>query len=241
LVRHIINSLNGSYVVVTADHGFLYESANPDATDKSVLDSRPTGTVVAKKRYLLGYNLPPADNVHRGATSVTANADGDMQFWVPRGTNRFHFSGGAKFFHGGAMPQEIVVPVIVVREREGDAAEATRARPATVHVLGSNFKITTNRHRFQLMQTEPVSDRVKPVTLLVAIYDGGTPITSVESVTFDSTSDNMNDRTKTVTLSLKSQAYDKRRQYPLILRNAEDQIEMQRIDTTIDLVFSNDF
>ena len=38
-----------------------------------------------------------------------------MEFWIPKGANRFHFTGGARFVHGGAMLQEIVVPVITVR------------------------------------------------------------------------------------------------------------------------------
>ena len=35
LVRHIINSLNGSYVIVTADHGFLFQETPPGPTDKT--------------------------------------------------------------------------------------------------------------------------------------------------------------------------------------------------------------
>jgi hypothetical protein len=64
-------------------------------------------------------------------------------------------------------------------------------------VLGSNFKVTTNRHRFQLIQTEPVGERVKPLTLKVGIYDGDDPVTNVETVTFDSTSPDMNQWKKT--------------------------------------------
>ena len=33
---------------------------------------------------------------------------------VPKGASRFHFAGGARFVHGSAMPQEVVVPVITV-------------------------------------------------------------------------------------------------------------------------------
>ena len=35
---------------------------------------------------------------------------------IPKSSQRFHFSGGAQFVHGGAMLQEICVPIITVRE-----------------------------------------------------------------------------------------------------------------------------
>ena len=111
-----------------------------------------------------------------------------MEFWIPKGANRFHFVGGARFVHGGAMPQEIVVPVITVRHVKGKSAQETKTKPVTVQVLGASHKITTPRHRFQLIQMEPVSERVKPVTLKVAVYEGDEPVTNIETVTFDSTS-----------------------------------------------------
>jgi len=241
LTRHIINSLNGSYVIVTADHGFLFQETPPSAPDKSTLEDRPEGTLVAKKRYLLGRGLPPTEKAYLGATAVTARADGDVEFWVPKGTNRFHFTGGARFLHGGAMPQEVVVPVVTVREKEDEAAVATRTRPVAVHVLGTNTKITTARHRFQLLQTEAVTERIRPVTLQVALYQGETLISNLETVTFDTASGDMGERTKWVTLVLKGQTYDRKAAYALVLRSADDNIEYERAAVTIDLAFGNDF
>ena len=54
LVGYIVNNLNGHHIVVTADHGFLFTETRPVETDKSKLDEKPDGTVLAKKRYLLG-------------------------------------------------------------------------------------------------------------------------------------------------------------------------------------------
>jgi hypothetical protein len=47
-----------------------------------------------------------------------------MDFWIPKGTNLFHFVGGARFVHGGAMPQEIAVPVVTVKHVRADAGDA---------------------------------------------------------------------------------------------------------------------
>lgn len=241
LVGHIINNLNGSQVLVTADHGFLFQESAPEPTDKSALAEKPDGMVIAKKRYLLGHSLPEHDCAWHGSTAATASAEGDMEFWIPKGVNRFHFTGGARFIHGGAMLQEVMVPIIEVKHIRGKAVPTTKSKHVAVHVLGTNHKITTPRHRFELLQTEAVSDRVKAITLKVAIFDGDQAVTNIETVTFDSSSDNMNERKKWVSLVLLDRPCDKNKPYRLVLREAETGIEQQSVEVTIDRAFTDDF
>ncbi|MGA2618059.1 MAG: BREX-1 system phosphatase PglZ type A [Thermoguttaceae bacterium] len=241
LVSYIINNLNGHYIVITADHGFLFSEAAPGEPEKSNLPNEPPGTVKAKKRYLIGLDLGDDGRVWHGSTSATANAEGNMEFWIPKGANRFHFSGAKRFIHGGAMLQEIVVPVVTVRHIKGKSVEETKTKRVAVHVLGMNHRITTSRHRFELIQTEAVSDRMKPITLKVAIYEGEEPVTSIESVTFDSTSDNIDERKKWVYLTLQERQYDRKTPYRLVLRDAETGIEQQSVPVIIDRAFSDDF
>jgi uncharacterized protein (TIGR02687 family) len=241
LVGHIINNLNGYHVVVTADHGFLFTESAPGETDKSKLAGRPDDTIVAKKRYLLGRKLPDYSSAWHGKTSVTAGVEGDVEFWIPKGANRFHFTGGARFIHGGAMPQEIVVPVLTVKHVRGKSEQDKKPRQVIVQVLGTNHRITTAKHRFQLIQMEPVSERVKPTTLKVAIYEGQEPVTNTETATFDSVSSNMDERKKWVHLVLQERQYNKKTPYRLVLRDAETGIEQQSVDVVIDRTFTDDF
>ena len=242
LVRYVVNNLNGNYVVITTDHGFLFTETAPGNPDKSRLEDKPDGAVTAKKRYLLGRDLPPHEQAWRGDTIVTAVAEGGMQFWVPKGNNRFHFTGGARFVHGGAMLQEIVVPVIKVRHvKEKGRRERTRSRHAAVQVLGTAHKITTPRHRFNLLQMEPVDERTKAVTLKVAVYEGDEPVTTIESVTFDRTSSNLDERRKPVILTLRDRPYDKHTPYRLVLRDADTGIEQVSLDVIIDRAINDDF
>ncbi|MBX3319021.1 MAG: BREX-1 system phosphatase PglZ type A [Nitrospira sp.] len=242
LVAYVINSLNGNHVVITADHGFLFTESSPGEPEKSKLDQKPNGTVRAKKRYVIGHNLPDHEFVWHGKTAVTAGAEGGMEFWIPKAANRFHFTGGARFVHGGAMLQEIVVPVITVKHKKDKSTrEDTKIKSVTVHVLGASHKVTTNRHRFELIQAEPVSERVKPITLKVAIYEGDHAVTNVETVTFDSTSDRMNERKKWVHVVLQDHQCHKNTAYRLVLRDADTGIEQQSVPVTIDRVFADDF
>ena len=242
LVRYVVNNLNANYVVITADHGFLFTETAPSDPDKSKLEDRPDGTVIAKKRYLLGYNLPDHEQAWRGDTSVTAKADGGLQFWVPKGNNRFHFTGGARFIHGGAMLQEIVVPVIKVKHlKDRGRREKTLSKHVTVQVLGTKHKITAPKHRFNVLQMEPAGERAKAVTLKIAVYEGDEPVTTIESVTFDSTSSNLNERQKSVILTLRDRPYDKRTPYRLVLRDADTGIEQVSLNVIIDRAITDDF
>jgi uncharacterized protein (TIGR02687 family) len=241
LISHVIKNLNGSRVLVTADHGFLYQETRPGAPEKSVLDQKPAGSLKEKKRYILGEKLGQSDKVWQGRVQATAGASGEMEFWLPKGNNLFHFAGGARFVHGGAMPQEVLVPVMTVKSLRGKAAEASIVRKVNVTQLGSVTKVVNNIQFFKFIQTEPVSERVLPRTLLVALKDGDMSISNEVQLTFDSASSDMNDRVKEARLVVQSGDYDKKKDYHLVLRDAETQAEIERYTLTIDLAFASDF
>ena len=241
LVGFCINKLNAAKVWITSDHGFLYQQDAPAQTDKSKLDYRPPQAVIMKKRYVIGPNLGATPEAHHGDIQITGGASGGMEFWVPRGNNRFHFTGGARFIHGGAMPQEVVVPLVCVTQLRGKQKEGSRVESVSVQVLGTRHTITTPMYRFELIQTEAVTDRRRPITLRAAVYDDGTPVTSVETLVFDSASDSIDERKKSIRLELRTGDYDKAKEYRLLLHDAETDVLVQSQKVVIDRSFDDDF
>lgn len=241
LTKKIINNLSGHLVLITADHGFLFQETALNETDKSKLAEKPENTIVAKKRYLLGGQLPPSNQVYHGTTKATAHTTDSLDFWLPKGNNRFHFVGGARFVHGGASLQEIMIPMISVKRLRGEAAQRAFASQVDVKLLGGNHRIVTNRHRFELVQTEAVSDRKQPRQLLIGVWEEDKLISNEEQITFDSPSENHNDRVKNVFILLKSGSYPKTNSYFLILKDAETKVEYERVPVKVDISFSNDF
>lgn len=237
----VINSLNGSLVLISADHGFLYQDSPLDESDKSPLGEKPEATLRAKKRYLLGDNLGATPKAWLGNTHITAGTEagvGSVDFWVPRGASRFHFAGGARFVHGSSMPQEIVIPVITLRESENESA---KTRSVEFSLLGSSNKVVTNKQRFEFIQTEPVSERILARTVQISLRDGEALISDEVSVTFDSTSGLMDERKRSVMLTVRSGIYEKTRDYFLIARDVKTNVEFLRIPLKVDLAFANDF
>ena len=239
----IINSLNGSTVLVTADHGFMYQESALEASDKSTLEDKPAGTLKAKKRYLIGRNLGVTSKAWSGNTAVTAGttAEGSLDFWVPKGASRFHFAGGARFVHGSAMPQEVVVPVITVRESEADHA---KTKYVSISLLGTANKVVTNTQRFEFIQTDSVSERVLARSVVVSLRDSADQdkaISNVQSITFDSTSQLLEERKRSVLLTVLAGAHDPHKRYDLVMRDAVSKVEVLSLPIKVDLAFGNDF
>lgn len=241
LTRKIMMHFNTSTVLVTADHGFLFQHSKLEAADRTSLVEKPSNALKSKKRYVIGHDLPDVKDAWCGSTKNTAGAASDTRFWVPKGANRFHFVGGSRFVHGGAMPQEIVVPVLTVKQLRGEKAESRSTRKVGVISPKSSLKMVNNIQRFDLMQTEAVTDRVLPMTVAVAIYEGTEKVSSEEVVTFDSASDSMTERVKQVRLSLSGTDFDRKRDYFLVLRDKDLNTEKERYRVVIDLAFTDDF
>jgi len=241
IVSFVFNSLSASTLFVTADHGFMYQESALEGADKSILTEKPDGTLIAKKRYLLGNSLGNTKQAWFGNTHLTAGTaagEGSADFWVPKAANRFHFTGGARFVHGSAMPQEIVVPLLTIKQSDSDKA---KTKFVEVSLLGSVNKVVTNVQRFELIQTDVVNDYILARTVRVSIQDGQTSITDEKILTLDKSSASLDDRKMHVFLTLKSGDYDRLKEYYFSVRDVDSGVEVLRVPLRIDLAFNNDF
>lgn len=242
LVTKIVNSWNGTQVIITSDHGFIYQTSEVSELDKSDKVFNSGHIVDETKRYVLGSDLVADGAVHKGALSITSGVSGHEEFVLPKGVHRFHFVGGARFVHGGLLAQEVVVPVIDVRLKRGSSAQKQRVSNVEVAVLGDNHRITTPTHYFTFLQTSVVSDKVKPMPLRAEVRDSsGQAVSDYQLVMFDSASQSMDERKKRVRFTLKGSDFDRKKQYYLILENAESRTEIAVIPVIIDISFADDF
>ena len=243
LVNYIFNSLNGSQILITADHGFLFQENAPAVIDKSSLDVKSADVLKRKKRYVINQQLSGQENAWHGKIANTAHINGAMEFLIPKGANRFHFSGGARFVHGGAMPQEICVPLITIKKLRGKTAEKSTVSRVGITLLGNLTRIVNNVQRFEFIQTEAVSERNLPRTVKISMRDeNGVLISNEQTVTFDSSSNSMDDRRKNVAITLRTGNYDRTKTYALVLTDSEAVIkEYLRYPLTIDIAFGSDF
>ena len=241
LVRRIVDQLNGSTVIVTADHGFLYTERSPTEVERTSLGELGDGALIAKKRLVVGRNLPSDGPFHRAPLAATAGVDGDWVGIYPRSTQRFHLAGGARYVHGGPMPQEVFVPVVTVKEKDGEAADRTKVQPVGIALATHTRRVTVSQMTWKFYQTEAVDERHKALRATVGIYDEGRLVSDLQTVVFDADTNSLESRERRVRLTMSNETFDRRRTYRLVVRNADDGTEVLSEDLTVDIAFTDEF
>lgn len=181
---------NASNVLITADHGFIYQNRPLDESD--FLSAEVSGEVHYRdRRFLLGKSLAAPDSI-KVFSPEQLGLSGDIHAAIPKGIQRLRLSGsGSRFVHGGATLQEVIVPVISVnKSRQDDVStvEVDLLRGGTSIISAGQISVT-------LYQTEAVADKIKPRQLRCGIYtSSGQLISDLHMVTMDLSAENPRER-----------------------------------------------
>jgi uncharacterized protein (TIGR02687 family) len=208
VIKKLVNA-NANNVVVTADHGFIYQ--NHPLQDSDFLSTEPSGTEIlyVDRRFVLGRGLRENSSFKIFQPEQLGLA-GSLQVQIPKSIHRLRLKGsGSRFVHGGATLQEVVIPVISInKKRQSDIGRVE------VELIGGGGKtITTGQLAVVLYQTEPVTDKRQPRRMRVGLYTlAGEAISDVQELTFDRTSSNPREREVAVRfiLSHKADAFNNR-------------------------------
>lgn len=190
LVRKL-TSANFSNILITADHGFLYQHRALDESDFAIADPQGAEILFRNRRFVIGRGLTPTSGMkHFGAAGL--GLSGGLDVLIPNSINRMRVKGaGSRFVHGGASLQEVVIPVIRVgKQRETDVGQVD----VQIFVTGRSL-ISSGQTAVTLYQTQPVSEKMRPRELLAGIYAmDGTLISDEYTLIFDFRSDNARER-----------------------------------------------
>lgn len=216
LVKKLVGA-NASSILITADHGFIYQDRAIDESDFAVADVQGEQILYRDRRFVLGKGLKPHASLHSLSPEQLA-LEGEVQVQLPKSINRLRLKGsGSRFVHGGATLQEVVVPVLrVSKARQSDVSRVE------VDILGSaSSVITSSQLGIALYQKEPVTDKVQSLQLRAGIYtQDGELISDCHELTFDFTSTNSRERELQVRFLLSAES-DKANGQEVILRLEE--------------------
>lgn len=198
-----LTSGNANNIVITADHGFLYQHRALEDSD-FLSETDVCGNVLYKhRRFILGTGLKShAALMH--FRSQQLGLHGDIEVMLPLANQRMKRQGsGSRFVHGGASLQEIVVPIIRVNKKRVSDVEFV-----DVEILSTSGRIiSTGQLVVKLYQRDPINDKLQPVTLKVGIYSqSGDLISEEKTINFDYSSDNPRDREFQCSLVLSTKA-----------------------------------
>ncbi|MCC4765358.1 BREX-1 system phosphatase PglZ type A [Methanosarcina sp. DH1] len=181
LVKNLSDRLNTTNIIVTADHGFLYRRDDMESVDKvdtSLFDK--SRIIDTTKRFILSDQEfatdNSLDNIHGFDMRYMLGQNHTPLFaYVPKADLRFKLQGGGlNFVHGGTSPQEIVIPVLTYNHRRNEKAiekKGIKHGKVNVSVINDRRKITSSKFKVKIFQTEKVTDKMKPRTVKVSLWD----------------------------------------------------------------------
>ena len=190
LVRKL-TSANFSNILITADHGFLYQQSALEESDFAIADPKGTEILFRNRRFVIGRGLAPTAGM-KHFTAANLGLSGDMEVLIPNSINRMRVKGaGSRFVHGGATLQEVIIPVIRVgKRREADVGQVE----VQIFVTGRSL-ISSGQTAVTLYQAQPVSEKMRPREVLAGIYAiDGTLISDEYTLLFNFRSENARER-----------------------------------------------
>jgi len=186
-----LTAANANNILVTADHGFIYQHRPLDESDFASVEVKGEVILYRDRRFVLGKGLAESASLHK-FTPEQLGLAGEVEVQIPKSINRLRLKGsGSRFVHGGASLQEVVIPVLKINKKRQSDVTAVE-----VDILrGASSVITSGQLAVTLYQAEPVTDKIQPRVLRAGIYtEAGDLITDSHDLTFDLSSDNPRER-----------------------------------------------
>jgi uncharacterized protein (TIGR02687 family) len=180
IIKKVAN-INWVNMLLTADHGFLFQQDDVDENDATVLPVAREWTF-RNRRFCIGRGIS-ADPKVKIFESGALGLSGDWSAAFPLSLGRFPLQGsGKRYVHGGISLQEVVVPVVRIHKARADDTELVEVEGLLV-----SRKITTGQLSIRLYQERAVADKVLPRTLRVGVFaKDGTVLSEIKTLTFDS-------------------------------------------------------
>lgn len=237
LIRRISTSGNTYHFIVTADHGFLYKRDKLTESDK--ITGKSAEKAFVNRRFIVSKN-PIQDNGigHMSMGAVLGNQDTKMVSY-PVSSNIFKVAGGgANYVHGGSSPQEMLVPVLDIKMERG----RMEIQNAKIELVSTINKITNLITFLEFIQSEAVSDVVKPTTYRIYfISEDNEKISNEVTYVADNRDEDVHKRKFRVKFTFKDKTYDKNKRYYLVVYDEATGLEQWRHSMVMDILFSGDF
>jgi hypothetical protein len=196
IIKKVAN-INGTNMLLTADHGFLFQQDDVYEGDMAVLPTAGVWTF-RNRRFAFGRAITPSPAVKVfEPTDLGLTSECSIAF--SRSLGRFPLQGsGKRYVHGGISLQEVVVPVVKIHKARTDDTSQVE-----IEILRVPAKVTTGQVAVALFQNKPAIDKVLSRTLRVGLFSkDGKELSEVKTLTFDSKQAEARQREVGVLLSL---------------------------------------
>ena len=237
LIKRLTEDVSATHYIVTADHGFIYKRDKLQESDK-IGNVAGKGTMV-NRRFIVSDQAIKADGICSMPMGRILGNDDSKVVSFPISSNVFKVPGGGQnYVHGGASPQEMVVPVIEIKTEKGHK----ETRIVQISLVSMVQKITNLITTLDFIQTEPVSDVVKATSYRVYfISEDNEKISNENIYVADKRETDPQKRIFRLRFNFKNKQYNKSKRYYLVAYDENNNIEILRHAVIMDLAFADDF
>lgn len=238
LVRKLRNDISAINILITADHGYIYRRTPLQERDKTPKED--AAGIESKRRFILSKESIEKKGTQNFPMDYLTKDDSGLYVVIPRSTNCFKVQGaGSCYVHGGTSLQEIVVPVIRFKS-DKNLSRSMSAKKVSLGLTNLSRRITSVITHLTFFQNEPVDEKHLPLRVTAYFVDmAGNRISNENIIIAESASVKPDERTYKEKFTLKDMAYDKSKEYYLILKDEDELVntEIERIPFVIDLIF----
>lgn len=237
LIRRISTSANTYRFIVTADHGFIYKRDKVVESDK--IDGIKSKTAFINRRFVVASEPVSGDGIASMSMGTILRSADTKWVSFPISDDVFKVAGGGQnYVHGGSSPQEMLVPVLDIKMERGHM----ETRNAGIALVSMVRKITNKITILDFIQSEPVSDVVKPATYrLFFLSEDNERISNENSYIADSRDQDAQKRIFRMKFQFKDKKYDKDKQYFFVVCDDATGLEVFRHPVIMDLAFADDY
>lgn len=240
LVRIITNTMSGTNVLITADHGFLYSYKPLEESDKAEKSFLSGKIAELDRRYVLADRNCTAEHMLK---IPMTHLNSDLAVFTPLDNIRMKKQGGGmNYVHGGISLQESVVPVIEFKNIRAGSKNFVDVKKAVLQLISQSRKVSNSIFSLDFYQTEPVAGKIAAATYDIYMADvTGKQISDIKTIIADKTGNNGSERVFRTRFTLKSMEFKKTDTYYLTVVEQGTTNIIDKIEFTIDIAFANDF
>lgn len=240
LIIDLHTTFSSISLYVTADHGFFYQNKKIELHMKT---EKVSDSILVKDRY--SYTKDKVSEP--GILSIDMSyisSDTEKYVNIPKSYNTFYKQGSYNsYIHGGALPQELILPVIYVKTKREDSKGDNRlGKKVSIIYSGISRKITNAITYLEFVQDNNVSDELRECRYLLHFEDDkGNIISDETTIVANLTSTEMRERYFKEKFVFKNINYDSNSKYKLVIKDEETGVIAKEIEFVIDIAIVNNF
>lgn len=178
VAKSLIRSCAVNKVIITSDHGFLYNRMEIADKDKQQINENFKEKTL---RYYITDSSADVDLCAKVPFTMCSYVKSDLNVCVPLSTNRFK-GDKALFMHGGATLEELITPVLIITDMKNDSSTQKNIETVKPLLNSYNRNIVSSQILLEFVQDNPVSMLMNEETYTVGIYDGDKLVMSKEHI-----------------------------------------------------------